>query len=76
MMCTFFTAGPVSDLESAMKSDTAFYAKYFHAMIDSGIYLAPAQFETGFLSAAHGTHDIELTLDAADRSLGRLAAER
>ncbi len=76
MMCTFFTAGPVSDLESAMKSDTAFYAKYFHAMIDSGIYLAPAQFETGFLSAAHGTHDIELTLDAADRSLERLAAER
>ena len=69
MFGMFFTAGPVVDLESAMTSDTARYAAYFHAMLDQGVYLAPAQFEAGFVSAAHTTRDIEATLEAADRSL-------
>jgi len=72
MFGLFFTEGPVSDLESAMKSDVALYAKYFHAMLDQGIYLAPAQFEAGFVSSAHTTRDIEATLAAADASLGAL----
>jgi len=70
----FFTGGPVRDLESAMKSDTALYAKYFHAMLERGIYLAPSQFEAGFVSSAHTTRDIERTLAAADASLGEIRA--
>jgi len=69
MFGLFFAEPPITDLESAMKSDTALYAKYFHAMLDRGIYLAPSQFEAGFVSSAHTTRDIELTLAAADASL-------
>lgn len=70
----FFAAQPVSDLESAMKSDVSLYAKYFHAMLDRGIYLAPSQFEAGFVSSAHTTRDIERTLDAADSALAEIRA--
>jgi len=70
----FFAPGPVTDLESAMKSDVALYAKYFHAMLDRGIYLAPSQFEAGFVSSAHTTRDIERTLAAADSALSEIRA--
>jgi len=73
MFCTFFTPGPVDDLAGAMQSDTAFYAKYFHAMLDRGAYFAPAQFEAGFVSTAHTTHEIEQTIAAADAALLDLA---
>jgi glutamate-1-semialdehyde 2,1-aminomutase len=66
---SFFTQGPVVDVESAMQSDTALYAKYFHAMLDRGVYLAPSQFEAGFVSRAHTTRDVERTLAAADAAL-------
>ena len=65
----FFTNGPVVDLESAMKSDTALYARFFHGMLDRGVYLAPSQFEAGFVSTSHSTRDIETTLQAADEAL-------
>jgi glutamate-1-semialdehyde 2,1-aminomutase len=74
MFCTYFTPGPVVDLESAMKSDTGFFAKYFHAMLDRGIYLAPSQFEAGFVSTAHTTRDVERTLAAADSALAEILA--
>jgi glutamate-1-semialdehyde 2,1-aminomutase len=70
----FFAGEPVVDLESAMKSDTALYAKYFHAMLDRGIYHAPSQFEAGFVSTAHTTRDVERTLAAADESLAAIRA--
>ena len=70
----FFTDGGVSDLESALKADVALYAKFFHAMLDRGVYLAPAQFEAGFVSSAHTTRDIEATLVAADESLREIRA--
>ncbi|HVS46021.1 MAG TPA: glutamate-1-semialdehyde 2,1-aminomutase [Verrucomicrobiae bacterium] len=73
MFCTFFTPGPVDDLDGAMKSDAAFYAKYFHAMLDRGVYFAPAQFEAGFVSTAHSTREIEQTIAAADAALVDLA---
>ncbi len=69
MWGVFFTKGPVTDLDSAKSTDTALYARFFHAMLDRGIYLAPAAFETAFLSTAHTTRDIEATLAAADESL-------
>jgi glutamate-1-semialdehyde 2,1-aminomutase len=70
----FFTARPVVDLESAQSSDTRFYAKFFHAMLDRGIYLAPSQFEAGFLSTAHTEADVDRTLRAADDALASRVA--
>jgi glutamate-1-semialdehyde 2,1-aminomutase len=75
MFCTFFTPGPVLELEGAMKSDQGLFAKYFHAMLDRGIYLAPSQFEAGFVSTAHTTRDVERTLAAADGALTEILAE-
>lgn len=74
MWAVFFAQEPVTDLASAMKSDTGFFAKYFHAMLDRGIALAPSQFETLFVSTAHTTRDVERTLSAADSALSELAA--
>jgi len=74
MLCTFFTGGPVTDLNDAMKADVAFYAKFFHAMLDRGVYMAPSQFETGFISSAHTTREIERTIAAADDALAMLTA--
>jgi glutamate-1-semialdehyde 2,1-aminomutase len=76
MFGIFFAEGPVVDLESAMKSDTAFFAKYFAGMLDRGIYLAPSQYEAGFVSSAHTTRHIELTLAAADAAMGQAVAQR
>jgi len=76
MFGIFFTDGPVVDLESAMKSDTAFFARYYAAMLDRGIYLAPSQFEAGFVSTAHTTRHVEQTLTAADASMAHAAAQR
>ncbi|HXW77692.1 MAG TPA: glutamate-1-semialdehyde 2,1-aminomutase, partial [Candidatus Eremiobacteraceae bacterium] len=76
MFGLFFTEGPVTDLESALKSDTAFFAKYYAAMIDRGIYLAPSQFEAGFVSTAHTTRHVEQTLAAADVAVGRALREK
>jgi glutamate-1-semialdehyde 2,1-aminomutase len=76
MFGLFFTAGPVTDLESAKKSDTDFFAKYYAAMLDRGIYLAPSQFEAGFVSSAHTTRHIEQTLAAADSAVAHAVAGR
>jgi glutamate-1-semialdehyde 2,1-aminomutase len=74
MFSIFFASEPVTDLEGARKSDRALFAKYFGAMLDRGIYLAPSPFETNFLSAAHGANEIERTVAAADGSLAALVA--
>jgi glutamate-1-semialdehyde 2,1-aminomutase len=64
-MFTFFcTPDPVTDWESAARSDKAEFARLFHFMLDHGIYLAPSQFEAGFISAAHSEEDIRDTVDA------------
>lgn len=61
MFCLFFTREPVFDLASAKRSDTNKFAHYFRGCLERGIYFAPSQFETGFLSTAHDTEDIERT---------------
>jgi glutamate-1-semialdehyde 2,1-aminomutase len=61
----FFTPGPVTDYASAKRSDTKAYARFFWAMIERGVYLAPSQFEAAFLSTAHTPADIEKTIKAA-----------
>jgi glutamate-1-semialdehyde 2,1-aminomutase len=73
MVGYFFTSDPVVDLTSAKRSDVAFYASFFHAMLDRGVYLAPSQFETGFLSLAHTDAHVDRTLRAADDALAALA---
>jgi len=65
MFCTFFTEGPVTDYTSAKTSDTAAFARFFQAMLQAGIYLAPSQFEAGFTSTAHGDDVIDATIEAA-----------
>ena len=65
MFCGYFTDQPVHNLADAMHSDRARFAKYFHGMLAEGIYLAPSQFEAGFISAAHTTEDIDKTVRAA-----------
>ncbi|MDR0730594.1 MAG: aspartate aminotransferase family protein, partial [Treponema sp.] len=62
----FFTPGPVTGFSSALQSDTAAYAAYFNRLIEAGIYMAPAQFEALFVSAAHGEAEIDRTLEAAE----------
>jgi glutamate-1-semialdehyde 2,1-aminomutase len=75
MVGFFLTAGPVTDLASAKRSDTALYGRFFHAMLERGVYLAPSQFEAGFLSTAHTDADLDRTLLAADDALAVLGAE-
>jgi len=65
MFTLFFTDQPVSDYETAKKSDTQRFARYFHHMMDGGVYLAPSQFEAGFVSTAHSEADIKHTVDRA-----------
>jgi glutamate-1-semialdehyde 2,1-aminomutase len=64
MFTFFFTPGPVTDWESAERSDKARFAKLFHFMLARGVYLAPSQFEAGFISAVHSEDDIRHTADA------------
>jgi glutamate-1-semialdehyde 2,1-aminomutase len=68
MMTWFFTSQPVTDYASAKRSDTARFARFFHAMLERGIYLPPSQFEAMFVSAVHTPADIELTVQAARES--------
>ncbi len=74
MFSIFFTPNPVIDLDGARQSDRGFFAKYFAAMLERGVYLAPSPFETNFLSAAHTERDVERTIAAADASLAALLA--
>jgi glutamate-1-semialdehyde 2,1-aminomutase len=70
MFTFFFTADPVTDWESAKKCDTALFGRFFHFMLDRGVYLAPSQFEAGFVSAAHSEADIQNTVEAAREFFG------
>ena len=72
MFCGYFTSGPVHNLADAMKSDRERFKKYFHGMLAEGVYLAPSQFEAGFLSTAHTAADIDKTVQAAAKILKAL----
>ncbi|MHC4597486.1 MAG: glutamate-1-semialdehyde 2,1-aminomutase [Planctomycetota bacterium] len=73
MSCLFFRKGPIEDDEAAMTSDTKVYKKYFHAMLERGIYLAPSQFETSFVSLAHTEDQIDRAISANREVLAGLA---
>lgn len=65
LFCVFFSREEVTDYQTAKTSDTARYAIYFREMLHQGIYLAPSQFEAGFVSLAHTQQDIEKTISAS-----------
>jgi glutamate-1-semialdehyde 2,1-aminomutase len=61
MFCLFFAPGPIIDLAGAQRSDLKMFARFFHACLERGVYFAPSQFETGFISTAHTAEDIDRT---------------
>ncbi|MHB9038880.1 MAG: glutamate-1-semialdehyde 2,1-aminomutase [Armatimonadota bacterium] len=72
LMTVFFTQSPVFDYASAKLSSTDTYARFFQAMLDRGVYLAPSQFEAAFVSAAHGPSEIEYTIKTAGEAFKSL----
>jgi glutamate-1-semialdehyde 2,1-aminomutase len=69
MFCLYFCPGPVRNYDDAKKAETKAFAKYFQGMLQRGVYLAPSQFEAGFLSLAHTDADIDRTLVAGKEAL-------
>jgi len=68
MFTWFFQNGPVTDWDSASKSNTESFGKFFRAMLDSGVYLPPSQYEAMFLGAAHTDEDVQRTIAAAKQA--------
>jgi glutamate-1-semialdehyde 2,1-aminomutase len=68
MLTTFFQAGPVTNWDTAKKSDTDRYARFFRAMLEEGMYLAPSQFECAFVGLEHTNEVIDKTIQAARRA--------
>jgi glutamate-1-semialdehyde 2,1-aminomutase len=71
MFCTYFAEGPVTDYASAKTSNTEAFGRFFQVMLESGVYLAPSQFEAGFTSTAHNADVIDATVEAARRAFQR-----
>jgi glutamate-1-semialdehyde 2,1-aminomutase len=72
MFCLFFTEQEVRNLADAKTADLAAFRKFFHHCLDQGVYFAPSQFETGFISLAHTKEDLEKTAEVAAAALGAL----
>ena len=72
MSCCYFTDTPVHNMAEAMDSDRDRFGKYFHGMMAEGVYLAPSQFEAGFISAAHDEVAIGKTVGAAAKVMKTL----
>lgn len=72
MFSAFFTDEPVTDYRSACNADAEKFARYYRAMLEAGVYLAPSQFEAAFVSTAHSEQDIAYTLEQAERALRAL----
>lgn len=74
MFCGFFTNEPVRDYATAKTSDTAMFGRFFHGMLSRGVYLAPSQYEAGFMSLAHTDAEIAQTIEAAREAFVEAAA--
>ena len=74
MFGLFFTEQEeVTNFQQVMACDGERFNRFFHAMLEEGVYLAPASFEAGFISSAHSDEDIQATLDAAEKAFARIA---
>ena len=69
MFCLFFTEKPVRNLTDAKTSDFPAFRKFFHACLDDGVYFAPSQYETGFISLAHSPDDLARTAEVVAKAL-------
>ena len=69
MFTWFFQAGEVRDWDTAAKSDTQAFGKFYRGMLERGVYLPPSQYEAAFMSAAHSEDDVRQTIEAAEKSL-------
>jgi glutamate-1-semialdehyde 2,1-aminomutase len=76
IITTFFTSKPVFDYESAKLADTELYGRFFHQMLEEGIYLPPSQFEAAFVSLAHSDEDIERTVESVRKALKKTKSEK
>jgi glutamate-1-semialdehyde 2,1-aminomutase len=76
MFCLFFTQASVTDLTSAKRSDLTRFNRFFLSCLERGVYFAPSQFETGFLSLAHSSDDLEATLKVMSESLRHVNSDR
>jgi glutamate-1-semialdehyde 2,1-aminomutase len=74
MWTFFFTAGPVTDYDSAKKSDTKMFSRFFWAMMDRGVYLPCSQFEAAFNSITHDEAIMDFTLNAAREALAEISS--
>jgi glutamate-1-semialdehyde 2,1-aminomutase len=72
MFGVYFSATPPTSYAEVMQCDKEAFNRFFHAMLDEGIYLAPSAFEAGFVSAAHSDDDIEATLKAAKKAFSKI----
>jgi glutamate-1-semialdehyde 2,1-aminomutase len=72
MFCLFFAPGPIADLAGAQRSDLEKFAKFFHGCLSDGVYFAPSQFETGFISTAHTPEDLARTAEVVRKALGKI----
>ncbi|MBI4234501.1 MAG: glutamate-1-semialdehyde 2,1-aminomutase [Chloroflexi bacterium] len=72
MLTLFFHPGPLAEWESVAAADTKAYARFFHAMLEQGVYLAPSAFEAAFVSLSHTGQDVEDTVRAARRAAGAI----
>ncbi len=68
MLTVFFTAGPVVTFADAAATDTKVFKRFFHGLLEGGVYWPPSAFEAAFVSAAHGEEDLEITLQAAGKA--------
>jgi glutamate-1-semialdehyde 2,1-aminomutase len=75
MWTVFFTKDPVTDYETASKSDTEKFTRFFHLMLGEGVYLPPSQFEAAFFSVAHAKKDIQQVVERVDRVFKKIAWE-
>jgi len=76
MMTMFFTDQPENNFNDAKTSDLKRFRAYYAGMLENGIYLAPSQFEAGFVSSAHGDKEIEATIAAAAEVFKKIKAKR
>jgi len=72
MFGIFFTGAPVTSWEEAKAADTERFARFHRALLERGVYLAPSQFEAGFVSTAHGEDEIDATVEAAREAFAAL----
>jgi glutamate-1-semialdehyde 2,1-aminomutase len=75
MFSVFFTENRVTEFDHVSNSNVARFNRFFHSMLDEGVYLAPSAFEAAFVSAAHDQAVLDATLTAADRAFAALLAD-